>query len=92
MDHKQTAGSAVQFRLLRSGCGVCALVFGTGTANVMVTEALTVAGGQNERAECQTDFPMSGYTYLINCTHTNEQDGFTESKTLKRCQQMLTCI
>lgn len=62
-----------------------ALVFGTGSASVMVAKALTVAGGQNEKAECQTSFPMSGYTCLTKSMHTNEQDEFTESKSHKCC-------
>lgn len=49
MDHKQTAGFAVQLRILQHGCGVCALVFATGSAGAMVAKAPTVAGGQDEK-------------------------------------------
>lgn len=49
MDHKQTAGSAVQLRLLQQGCGLCALVFTTGSAGAMVAKAPAVAGGQDEK-------------------------------------------
>ena len=62
-----------------------ACVYWCAELGVMVAKPLTVAGGQKEKAECQTSFPTAGYTFLTIRRHTNEQGGLGESNSSKYC-------